>query len=58
LEGIHSRKWNSEKFLVFQMVTLQQSKEVTGAGNIKKYLSRGVDAWEAGKFEMLVQDIE
>jgi hypothetical protein len=45
LEGIHSRKWNSEKFLVFQMVILQRSKEVTGvAGNIKRRLSRRMDA--------------
>ena len=58
LEGIKSRKWNSEKFLVYQMVILQRSKEVSGAGNIKRRLSKRMDAWEAGKFLMLVQDTE
>jgi hypothetical protein len=58
LEGIHSRKWNSKQFLGFQMVILQRSKEVRGAGNIKRRLSRWMDAWEAGKFNMLVQDSE
>jgi hypothetical protein len=58
LKGIKSRKWNSEKFLVFQMVILQRSKEVSGAGNIKRRLTRRMDAWEKGKFDMLVQDTE
>ena len=58
LEGIKSRKWNSEKFLVYQMVILQRSKAVPGAGNIKRRLSKRMDAWEAGKFSMLVQDTE
>jgi hypothetical protein len=58
LEGIKSRKWNSEKFLVYQMVILQRSKEVSGAGSIKRRLSKRMDAWEAGKLSMLVQDTE
>jgi hypothetical protein len=28
-EGIRSRKWNSERFLLFQIVLLQQTREVT-----------------------------
>jgi hypothetical protein len=58
LEGICSRKWNSEKFLVFQMEILQHSKEVMGAGGVKRHRSKQMDAWEEGKCSMLIQDTE
>ncbi len=58
MSGIRSRKWNSERFIVFQMVILQRSKGVTKAGDIKKRLSNRMDSWEANKFDMLVQDTE
>jgi hypothetical protein len=58
LKGIRSRKWNSEKFIVFQAVILQRSREVKNAGAIKRRLSNRMDAWEVGKFDMLTQDTE
>jgi hypothetical protein len=58
LEGVTSRKWNSERFIVFQMVILQRAKGVTKAGDIKRRLSTRMDSWEEQKFDMLVQDTE
>jgi hypothetical protein len=58
LEGIRSRKWNSEWFIVFQMVILQQTKGVSKAGDIKRRLSIRMDTWEDKKYDMLVQDSE
>jgi hypothetical protein len=55
---ICGRKWNSERFIVFQMVILQKSKLVTAAGDIKRRLGKWMDNWEVGKFDMLVQDME
>ncbi len=58
LSGIRARKWNSERFIVFQMVVLQKSKDVKTSGAIRRRLTTRMDSWEAGKFEMLVQDTE
>eukprot|EP00978_Attheya_sp_CCMP212_P027128 scaffold90475_cov53-Attheya_sp.AAC.1 len=40
LEGIRKRKWNSEQFLVFQMVILQRTTNVVGAKYIRKSISK------------------
>jgi hypothetical protein len=56
LLGIKERKWNSEKFIVFSMVILQKSKQVTNSGDIKRRITNRLDSWENGKFDMLVQD--
>jgi hypothetical protein len=58
LEGVRSRKWNSECFLMFQIVVLQQTREVTQARDIKKRLKWRMDAWDEGNFTMLVQTTE
>jgi hypothetical protein len=58
LEGICHCKWNSERFLVFQMVVLQKSKEVKTASAIRQRITTRLDAWEASKFDMLAQDTE
>jgi hypothetical protein len=58
LEGICCQKWNLERFLVFQMVVLQHSKEVKTSYAIRRQLTMQMDAWEADKFTMLVQDTE
>jgi hypothetical protein len=58
LRGIRSRKWNAERFIVFQAVVLQRSREVKNAGAIKRRLSNRMDAWEAEKYDMLTQDTE
>ena len=58
MRGIHSRKHNSEKYIVFQIVILQKSKMVTASGDIKRRIGKRMDSWEAGKFDMLVQETE
>ena len=58
LEGIHDRRWNSERFIVFQLVILQRSRDVKQAKDIRKRMARRMDAWSEGKFSMLVQDTE
>ena len=56
LNGIRTRKWNSEKFLAFQNVILQRVRTVKRARDIRQRLTRRMDAWEQGKFQMLVED--
>jgi hypothetical protein len=56
LDGIRDRKLNSEKFIVFQIVIMQRSHDVQQAKDIRKRISRRLDAWEEGKFSMLIQD--
>jgi hypothetical protein len=56
LNGIRKRQWNSEKFLIFQNVILQQTRNVKRARDIRQRISQRMDAWELGKFRMLVED--
>jgi hypothetical protein len=56
LEGVQSCKWNLERFLLFLMVVLQCPRDVKQAWDIKNWLTKRMDAWEKGKFTMLVQD--
>jgi hypothetical protein len=56
LKGVKSRKWNSEKFIVFQLVVLQQSRDVKRSRDVRRQISRRLDAWEKGQFTMLVED--
>ena len=56
LRGIRDRRWNSERFIVFQMVTLQRACHVTASRDIRRRIERRLDAWGAGRFAMLVED--
>jgi hypothetical protein len=58
IEGIISRKWNSERWIVFQVVILQCTREVKGAKDIKERLIRRMDDWKKGNFLQLVQETE
>jgi hypothetical protein len=58
LEGVQNRRWNSEMFLAFMMVVVQHTSNVKRAQDIKNQISWRIDAWEAGKFAMLIQDTE
>jgi hypothetical protein len=58
LAGIKQRLWNSERFLVFQMVVLQRCRDVTKARDIRRRITTRMTAWKEGKFDMLVQDTE
>ena len=56
LRGIRDRRWNSERFIVFQSVTLQRARHVTASRDIRRRIKKLLDAWEAGRFTMLVED--
>jgi hypothetical protein len=56
LKGIRSRKWNSERFLVLQVVVLQRTRDVKRARDVRRRISKRLDAWEKGQFTMLVED--
>jgi hypothetical protein len=58
LNGVKKRKWNSEKFIVFQMVVLQRTRDVRRSRDIRRRISWRMDAWEEGKYTMLVQDTQ
>ena len=58
LAGIQARKMNAERFIVFQIVVLQRSREVKKAKDVRKRLTWRMDAWQQGKFSMLVQNTE
>ena len=56
LRGIRDRRWNSERFIVFKTVTLQRARHVTASRYIRWRIERRLDEWEAGRYEMLVED--
>ena len=45
LRGICDRQWNSERFVVFQTVTLQRARHVTTSRDIRRRIERRLDAW-------------
>ena len=55
LGGVISRKWNLERFFVYQTVVLQRTKDVKTAKDIKNRIKSRLDAWDGEKFDMLVQ---
>ena len=58
LEGIYDRRWNSERFIVFQMVILHFSQNsMKEAEDKRKRMSRRMEAWAEGKFNKVAQDI-
>ena len=56
LRGVLDRRWNSERFIVFQTVTIQRARHVTASRDIWGRIEKRLDAWEAGQFAMLVED--
>ena len=50
------RRWNSERFVVFQTVILQRDRHVTASRDIRRRIEKRLDAWEAGNHKMLVED--
>ena len=54
--GVLDRLWNSEQLLVFQMVILQQSCNVIASHAIWQWIEKRLDAWEAGRHRMLVEE--
>ena len=56
LRGVRDRRWNSERFIVFQTVMLQRARHVTASRDIRRRIEKRLDAWEAGRYRMLVED--
>ena len=56
LRGVLNRRWNSERFVVFQTVALQRARHVTAYRNIRRRIEKRLDTGEAGHFAMLVED--
>ena len=56
LRGVRDRRWNSERFIVFQTVTLQRARHVTASRDIRQRIEKRLDAWEAGQHANLVED--
>ena len=56
LQGVTERRWNSERFIVFQSVILQRSREVKKAKDIRRRIEGRLRDWKEGKYDMLVQD--
>ena len=46
-----------ECFFVFQTVMLQRARHVTASRDIRRRIEKRLDAWEAGKYGMLVEDM-
>ena len=51
-----TRLWNSERFIIFQTVTLQRALHVKASWDIRRRIEKRLDAWEAGSYAMLVED--
>jgi hypothetical protein len=58
MDGILAGQWNSERLIVFQLVMLQRSGDVKQSKDVKRRMTKRLEAWSEGKFEMLVQDAE
>ena len=50
------RRWNSERFNVFQTVILQRARHVTASHAIRRRIDKRLDACGEGKHAMLVED--
>ena len=44
LRVIRDRRWNSERFIVFQTVTLQRARHVTASRDIRRRIEKRLDA--------------
>ena len=56
LRGVCDRWCNSERFIVFQKVTLQRARHFTASRDIRRRIEKRLDVWESGRYGMLVED--
>ena len=56
LKGVRDRLWNSERFIVFWTVILQQAQHVTASQAFHWRIEKRLDAWAEEKHTMLVED--
>ena len=56
MKRVRDRQWNSERFIVFQTVILQQARHVTASQAIRRRNENRLDAWWEDKHAILVKD--
>ena len=56
LRGGCERRWNLERFIVCQTVTLQRVRHATASWEICRRIEKRLDTWEAEHYKMLVED--
>ena len=56
LDGIRGCKWNAERVIIFQTVTLQHVQLVTGTKHICAIIDDRLDSWNSGEFDELICD--
>ena len=56
MQGVRDRRWNSERFIVFQTVILKLACHVTASYAIRRRIAKRLDDWGVGKHAMLVGD--
>lgn len=56
LVGIIKRKWNFERFIVFQMVLFQRTESIKSSSAIRKRMQYRLTMWREGEFDWLVKD--
>ena len=54
---MRGRRWNSERFIVFQTVILQRDFHVTASHTIRRRIKKRLDAWDDGIHRMLVDQM-
>jgi hypothetical protein len=55
--GVHKRRWNSERALIFAVCVLRKSPGMIRSRNIKRRMERRLRLWTDGHYNALVQDI-
>ena len=56
LQGVWDRRWNLERFIVFQTVIMQRARHVTASHAIRRRIAKQLEAWGEGKHAMLIGD--
>ena len=57
IDRVRSRKWNSERVIVFQSVILQCAQGVDNSAKIRNRILFQLDLWNRGAFDDLMKDI-
>ena len=55
--GVRSRKWNSERVIIFQSFILQRAQGVNNSPQIRKRILFRLDFWNCGAFDKIVKDV-
>ena len=55
LDGVHSKKWNAERVIVFQSAILQRAKGVNNSAQCRKHIFFQLDWWNCGAFGKIVK---